>query len=667
MAKPTGCVVVGYCAGLTIWSTGLIALVLLNGSARLEPHASASAPQFFKIKVVDEQTGRGVPLVELRTVHHLTYVTDNNGVVAVGAPELMHHKVYFHVFSHGYEFPADGFGYRGVTLEVRPGASATVRIKRLNIAERLYRITGAGLYADSLSVGEPIPIRQPLLNAQVLGSDSVVQAVYRGKIHWFWGDTHRLAYPLGNFHVPGATSLLPGSGGLDPEKGVDLQYFTGSDGFARPTAQMPGSGPTWIWGLTVIRDAQGTERMFAGYVKVRPPMTVYERGLAEWNDEKQCFEKVTTFDMDLPLYPDGHTFVLDEQARVYVYFATPFPLVRVEATPEALRDQKAYQAYTCLLPKSDAQHPRVDRDEQGRLRYAWRSNTPAVRQKEQADLIARGLAKPEELLVHLQDIESGKQVLTHSGSVYWNAYRRRWIMIAVQEFGTSFLGEVWYAEADAPLGPWVYARKIVTHDRYSFYNPKHHPVFDQDGGRRIYFEGTYTRAFSGNEHPTPRYDYNQIMYRLDLADSRLLLPVPVYTYRSGTKVLIGTIEQVPVTARIESLPFLACDRPAPGLVPVYVREHEGRIELERNETDAPASARPVFYVAAQRTHPAVMLPLYALRSAREGACAFHVGPLSDEEQQRMHGKLLGYVWRSPLRWAPEMYQELLRYRRIAAP
>ncbi len=41
------------------------------------------------------------------------------------------------------------------------------------------------------------------------------------------------------------------------------------------------------------------------------------------------------------------------------------------------------------------------------------------------------------------------------------------------------------------------------------------------GGRLIYFEGTYTQTFSGNPVATPRYDYNQIMYRLDLADPRL--------------------------------------------------------------------------------------------------------------------------------------------------
>ena len=99
----------------------------------------------------------------------------------------------------------------------------------------------------------------------------------------------------------------------------------------------------------------------------------------------------------------------------------------------------------------------------------------------------------------------------------------------------SFLGEVWYTEADRPEGPWIWARKIVTHDRYRFYNPVQHPFFDQDGGRVIYFEGTYTYTFSGNDDPTPRYDYNQVMYRLDLGDPRLKLPC-----KSGS-LIVGDI------------------------------------------------------------------------------------------------------------------------------
>jgi hypothetical protein len=94
-------------------------------------------------------------------------------------------------------------------------------------------------------------------------------------------------------------------------------------------------------------------------------------------------------------------------------------------------------------------------------------------------------------------------------------------MIGLQGEGSSFLGEVWYAEAKQPTGPWRAAKKIVTHIKYSFYNPAHHPFFDQEGGKLIYFEGTYATTFSGAEVGTPRYEYNQIMYRLDLSDPRL--------------------------------------------------------------------------------------------------------------------------------------------------
>src|SRR5436189_1236959 len=110
-------------------------------------------------------------------------------------------------------------------------------------------MTGAGIYADSARVGQAVPLRRPVMNGQVFGSDSVVNAVYQGKLYWFWGDTLRPAYPLGNYHVPGAISILPKEGGLDPEVGVDLVYFLDDKGFAKPTAPMPGPGPTRINGM----------------------------------------------------------------------------------------------------------------------------------------------------------------------------------------------------------------------------------------------------------------------------------------------------------------------------------------------------------------------------------------------------------------------------------
>lgn len=473
-------------------------------------------------EVLDEQTGRGVPLVELTTTGGITLVTDSAGLAAFDEPGLMNQRVYFEVKSHGYELSPDGFGFRGVAVHTTPGGWATIRLRRKNIAERLYRVTGQGIYRDSVLLGRQPPLTQPLLNAQVIGSDSVVNAIYRGQLYWFWGDTHRPAYPLGLFHVPGAVSRLPTDGGLDPSVGVELNYFVGPDGFARATAQMPGDGPTWITGLVVLPDAQGRERMLCGYVKVKPPLTVYRRGLAQWDDEQEAFVHVRDWPADLPLFPDGHPLPVEEDGQSYICFANPFPFVRVPARAESFLDPAQYEAYTCLTTGDDPMQAPIDRDSAGRARYAWRRGGKPLDAETHNKLIKSGRLTPEEAAVDVRDAQTGKSILLHSGSVAWNEYRRRYVLIAVESFGRpSFLGEVWYAESPAPLGPWRRAVKIVTHDRYSFYNPKQHPYFAQDGGRYLYFEGTYTASFSGQNCKTPRYDYNQIMYRLDLDDERL--------------------------------------------------------------------------------------------------------------------------------------------------
>ena len=141
----------------------------------------------------------------------------------------------------------------------------------------------------------------------------------------------------------------------------------------------------------------------------------------------------------------------------------------------------------------------------------------------------------------LRDSAGGKPILLNSCSCAWNACRKRYVMIASQAHGATMLGEVWYSESDRPEGPWVHARKVITHankpgDAHDFYNPVHHPFFDRQGGRVIYLEGSYANTFSGNPHPTPYYEYNQIMYRLDLSDPRLKLPAgPTKHGRDGIR------------------------------------------------------------------------------------------------------------------------------------
>src|SRR6187401_3571701 len=82
---------------------------------------AADTAQPFAIEVVDEQTGRGVPLVELTTVSGVTYVTDSAGLIAFHDAGLMDQRVFFHVKSHGYQFRPDVFRSQGVALDVKEG------------------------------------------------------------------------------------------------------------------------------------------------------------------------------------------------------------------------------------------------------------------------------------------------------------------------------------------------------------------------------------------------------------------------------------------------------------------------------------------------------------------------------------------------------------------
>lgn len=110
----------------------------------------------------------------------------------------------------------------------------------------------------------------------------------------------------------------------------------------------------------------------------------------------------------------------------------------------------------------------------------------------------------------------------HTGSIAWNAFRKRWVTIFMEKFGKpSAFGELWYAEAESPIGPWGTALKVLTHENYTFYNPRIHPEFTTEGSPVLFFEGTYTKEFANHAQATPRYDYNQILYRLDLDDQGL--------------------------------------------------------------------------------------------------------------------------------------------------
>jgi hypothetical protein len=479
------------------------------------PHSRA-AEKYFEIQIQDAGTGRGVPLVELVTVNKMRYVTDSAGRVAFFEPGLMGQAIFFDINAQGYQVAKDGFGIAGARLKVEEGGSTVVKLRRLNIAERLYRCTGYGVYRDSVLLGKEVPITEPLGAGMVAGQDSVLAVPYRGKLYWFWGDTGRMSYPLGLFRMAGATSELPGKGGLAPSVGVNLKYFTANDGFCRAMADVPNpEGVVWIDGVCTVPDETGRERLVGHFSRRKGLESEYEHGMMLYNDEREVFEVKTT----LPLTERWrHLAGQPTKAKIggkdYLYSGGPVLNVRVPATLADVMDPSKYESWSCVA--LDADPAKVE----PRREWAWGTGAP-ISSGEEARWLKDGKLKPADARFLPEDAgKPGRRVQFHSGSVRWNSYRQRWIAIAV-EFAyhekdyPSPLGEVWYSESESPEGPFKKAVRIVTHNKQTFYNPVHHSFFDEEGGRVIYFEGTYTNSFVGTP-PTPLYEYNQVMYCLDL-------------------------------------------------------------------------------------------------------------------------------------------------------
>ena len=93
--------------------------------------ASWSAAPFW-VRVVDAETGRGVPLVQLSTPRDaIRFWTDSNGVAAIDDATLDGHDITFKITSHGYEFEERIFNDPAKKLRVQPGAPhAELKMRR---------------------------------------------------------------------------------------------------------------------------------------------------------------------------------------------------------------------------------------------------------------------------------------------------------------------------------------------------------------------------------------------------------------------------------------------------------------------------------------------------------------------------------------------------------
>ena len=447
-------------------------LVIVWLCLSLPPAGVAAEP--FRIEVVDQENGWPVPLVELTTVHGATFVSDNAGLIAFDLPELMGRETWCTVRGFGYGVGKDGFGLEGVRFTPQPGGEVQVKVQRRIIANRLGRVTGGGIFAESQKLGEAADWEE----SGVVGCDSVQNAVLDGHLFWLWGDTSLAKYPLGIFDGTAARTPLRPLERWEPPLRLPLNVYRDATGQPKGIAPMAGDGPTWVTGVATVPDAAGHEQLVGTFLKIKPPLEAVRAGLCVWEREKEQFTELkevwekTDEAAEPPVLLEGHPISWqDDAGKPWLLFGNPFPAARCPATFEAWGDPQTWER----------------------------------------------LESPEAL----RD-EGGRRVVPHSGSIAWHPWRERWVAIFMEKFGKpSAFGELWYAEATSPLGPWGPAVKIVSHENYTFYNPRIHPEFSDDGLPMLIFEATFTEQFADSPVPVPRYDYNQVLYRLDLDDARL--------------------------------------------------------------------------------------------------------------------------------------------------
>ncbi len=529
---------------------------------------------YHTFKVIDEDTGRGIPMANLTTVDLVPHYSDSNGVVAYFEPDMLLNlsvATYFTPLADGYIYTKkDWLGLAGFAVECVCGGRTVVPMKRTIIAQRLYRVTGRGIYRDSYLTGEPVNglsrdfiEKKMLLKHQVLGQDSVMTIKYRNKMYWFYGDTNKLSYALGSFYVAGATTPVSG---WDVETGIDLNYITNGpdDSFIKGLApdDPPVGGPSWIhapWSNDNQNDL---------YVTYLRPMGGDIRGFLKWNDTAQKFDHVLQFNSSVNVWPTdgGHQVLAGDR----LLFGNPYPHVRT--LPDSYVDIDKYEAWTCLkegtgIPK-DITKVKLDRAPNGHLLYGWKKNTSPLTPNNMNDLVNKKILSIEEAAwLQMRSSDSTAElVIFNAGTVYFNKYRNRWVLIGEQVWGKdSFIGEIWYSESCTPLGPWTHAIKVLSHKSRDFYNPVHHSFLDN--GPNLYFEGTYVNTFDKGAAPTPYYDYNQQLYKLELNDTRLFEIPSLVWWNNKT----NQYELVQPANDIQHLhfKFFAYDRPCNACIPIY--------------------------------------------------------------------------------------------------
>jgi len=482
---------------MNILVTLLVVVVLVSSSS------SSSSSRHIRIDVVDDKTGHGVPLVMLTTNFYTRYFSDSAGRVAI-ENDLENQNVWFSVLTDGYDLNVErtkgavqyGSPYdAGIVVNLTNDEEHVVYMKRNQIARRAYRLTGQGLYRDSVLTNASIPdsarnraMIDPL--SGVTGQDTLQVVNYQNAVWYFFGDTVCPRSARQNncdstgMYTVGAVSSTIEKARTDPPT---FEYIA-VGGSPTPIAPLyPLEQNTWTAAMFTSSDEKD---MYAAYFKnpgdgASPSEA--RQGMMIWNGT-QMVELGNEWPRDTTLSLNGaHTIQV-------------------------------------LSPKDMAS---------GMNDFAWFVNgAVSSRVRRTRNDVANYSA--------FEKLDPPKSPSYSCNTVNWNTYAQKYLCLGDNKVGNneSFGGTVplTIAWSDSLLGPYVNATVILDHGRtgMSCYNGLHLPHMDQD--QFVTVACTFTAMWSNtnrtpnlwstclfgqNSHQgcarvVPRYEYNNIVSKVDL-------------------------------------------------------------------------------------------------------------------------------------------------------
>jgi hypothetical protein len=140
------------------------------------------------------------------------------------------------------------------------------------------------------------------------------------------------------------------------------------------------------------------------------------------------------------------------------------------------------------------------------------------------------------------------------------------------------------------------------------------------------------------------------MYKLDLADPRLALPVPIYDLPEGKSAPLGTVHAAGAKAG-RPIAFFALDRAVAGMVPVLAGEG-GALRAGKPLGEAKPIAEALFYAlpAGAKDPPSTTVPLYEYVPEGTGRRIHATAADLKRPGYRRAEQPLCRVWRSPSSW-----------------